>query len=389
MKKLLIALLALSVAGVAFAADPALTFSGALETGMAFTQTDGDDDDGAVKMYNDDADENVRFELIGAYTDGDFGVEFRYRTESFTDTALVENYAYVWGNLFNNMVTFKAGNVDDSAWESEGDDGFDVADDHGLQIQVKPMEGLNLGVKLNVPKTDAYTYEQFQKEIGFGLGYTSDLFNFQAGYKLDSDADADYGDAMDDYLVLFNKIAAALDPTWDDAEFAADDVNASAYFGVNYKGLKGLKAIAEAKMFNLGDSDFGYTEANEEFAYDVNEQINVGILMYQYMYSDSDTADFANLIDFKPYVNYKLNDKVTLGFAVYYGTTMMNVDSTDPTTEIYVKPSATVQLGPKAKFVGFYKYDTLTMDKDFAEQVLGVEDTVTTQTIQLDFIYSF
>jgi len=167
MKKLLIALLALTVAGTAFAADPALTFSGALKTGIQFTSSDADKDDetgidptdGFVTTYNDDAGKTTRLDLKGAYTDGDFGLKFRLRSNAFE--APVVNYAYAWGNLFSNKVTFKAGDIDDDAWETEGDEGFDLADDQGLQIQIKPIEGLNFGVKFATTaayETDDETY---------------------------------------------------------------------------------------------------------------------------------------------------------------------------------------------------------------------------------------
>lgn len=369
MKKLLIALLALSVAGVAFAADPALTLSGAVKTGLTFASSDSTSatEDGMVLLQSDDVGDNVpvRVELVGAYTDGDFGLKFRLRSNY--EDALTFSYGYVWGNLFNNMVTYKVGKVDDGSWGTEGDEGFDAADKvgNGLQIQVKPVEGLNVGVKLNAPvatKVDTYTawtYEQFSNEMSFGLGYTSDMFNFQAGYAMDSDADD----------------SGSEDFSW-------------AYFGANYKGMEALTAIVEAKFGGLGDADLGWKEFNETVEYAVSEQISVGVLSWQTMFGEFYTAgaikdpldgavvaDDGLLYSVKPYANYKLNDKTTLGLAVTYAA---QGDATD----ITVKPSATVQLGAKAKFVGFYAYDT-------ADSGVKGADPINTQTIQLDFIYSF
>lgn len=364
MKKLLIALLALSVAGTAFAADPAFTFSGALKTGMTFASSDATSatEDGMVLLQSDDVGDNVpvRVELVGAYTDGDFGVKFRLRSNY--EDALSFSYGYAWGNLFSNMVTFKVGKVDDGAWETEGDEGFDVADGNGLQVQVKPVAGLNAGVKFNAPVATAngtytaWTYEQFGNEVALGLGYTSDMFNFQAGYQMDSDADD-----------------------------AGSEDFAKAYFGVNYKGLKGLTAIAEGRLGALGDADLGWKEFNETVEYAVNEQLSVGVLAWQTMFGElyvggaikdvltgASVADDSLLYSVKPYANYKLNDKTTLGLSVEYA-------AQGDATSMTVKPSATVQLAPKAKFVGFYAYNTAD----------DTADTVNTQTIQLDFIYSF
>lgn len=406
MKKLLIALLALSVAGTAvFAADPALTFSGALKTGLQFTSsdeegvidTDGDGEDiekadGAVSLYSDDAEKALRLELVGAYTDGDFGVKFRLRADG--QASLNFSYGYAWGNLFNNMVTFKVGKVDDGAWATEGDEGFDVADGNGLQIQVKPMAGLNVGIKLNataiagvpvnpeeagidmdadgeddvtflVPGSSAraMTYAEFFSESALGLGYTSDLFNFQAGYQMDS--------------------------AYDDEKDADYDANAyaMAYFGASYKGMKALTAKVEGRLGALGAADYSWKEFNEVVEYAVNDQISAGIVLWQTMFSEfyddgatkdpiwGDLKDDGLLYSVKPYANYKLNDKTTLGLAVTYAA---QGDATD----ITVKPSATVQLAPKAKFVGFYSYNT-------ADSGLKGADPVNTSKIQLDFIYSF
>jgi len=154
-----------------------------------------------------------------------------------------------------------------------------------------------------------------------------------------------------------------------------NDVNASAYVGFNLKVAKALKLIAEIKFFNLGAySDIGYTWSNVEVGYDINEQISVGILSYEWTYGDSDLETY---VDIKPYVNFKLNETVTLGAEIGYAVQ-------DKMTDLWVKPSATVQFGKKAKFVGFYKYDKADYD-----DLLDVKDPIATNTIQLDFIWEF
>jgi hypothetical protein len=370
MKKALAILMVLAmVTGVAFAQDaPALTFSGAIKTGVQITSGDSAED-GAVIAYNDDAGKISRFDLKGDYTDGDFGVSFRIRADDFVTPKL--SFGYVWGNVFSNMVTFKAGNIDDGAWATEGDDGFDVADGLGLQLQVKPIEGVNFGVKLTPGAATPMTTEQFASELAIGGAYVSDLFNFQAGYKLDSDYDDTV--AADGTAKIYG-----YEFTGEEYALAFPDVKpedwAYAYVGFNVKAIENLTLKAEGKFTSLGAySDIGLAEINEIVAYAVTDPLAVGIVMYQWIPGNSDAETIMN---FKPYVNYKLNDKATAGFAFFYE---MNSGYLKDATTMYIKPSLAYAFNSHAKINAFYKY----VAKD------DTEDTTSDNVVQLDFIWSY
>lgn len=363
MKKALAIITALAlVSTVAFAQDAAaLKLSGAIKTGVQMTSGDSAED-GNVVAYNDDAEKISRFELVGTYTDGDFGLKFRMRADDFKTPLL--SYGYVWGNLYSNMVTFKAGNIDDGAWETEGDDGFDVADGLGLQVQVKPAEGINFGVKLT-PGTTAMTTEQFTGELAFGGAYVSDMFNVQAGYKLDSDIDAP---------ATFKNADDADAALWIASLGVDADTEAFAYVGANIKAVEKLTLKAEGKFFNLGaSSDIGLTEIDEIVEYAVSDPLAVGIVAYQWLPGNS---DLENIMNFKPYVNYKLNDKATAGFAFFYE---LNSGYLEDATTMYIKPSLTYAFNSKAKINAFYKY--VAAD--------NTVDTTADNVVQLDFIWSF
>lgn len=339
MKKALVVLLSLVAAGALFAADaPTFALSGAVKTGVLF-QTGDTNEDGSWKLYNDDAGKTSRLEIVGTYADADYGLKFRLRSDDFAAAPSV-SYAYVWGDFLADMITFKAGAVDDGAWATKGDTGFDVADGKGVQVQFKPIAGLNFGLKLDLVAANATT-EQFIGETAVGLGYTAEKFNFQAGYKMDSDVD---GSSEDE---------------------------AFAYAGIQFVGIEALTVTAEAKLTNLGDTAVAaaVTTIDEVVEYSGIESLTLGLISYQVLSGD-DNVDMK--ISVNPYANYKLNDKATAKFGVYYE---MQGDASD----IWVQPGVEYVLGAKAKVNAFLNYDM----KDTGS--VATNDT----KIQIDFLYSF
>lgn len=351
MKKALAICSALAlVAGAAFADDaPALKLSGYLDTGVTLTQTDADGDDGAVTLYADDAGkDDYRFNLNGSYTDGDAGVTFRLRVQNdFNSDAspnFADGYVYAWGTFADGLVKVKAGKVDDGSWATKGDAGYDFADGKGLQVQVMPVKGLNLGAKLDLV-ADTATINEFVGETAFAGAYSNDMFGFQAGYKFDTYVDG------------------------------SSNEEAAAYVGLDIKAVPNLGAQFEAKFFDIGmDSELQTQELCETFSYTVSDPLSLGLVCYQELSGDSDVKIE---MTFNPSVSYVLNDKITLGLSGYYGTQEDVYDS-----EIYVKPSLSYAISEKATIFSYYKYDMYTSAVD------GV-DPVNTSTVNLEFMYSF
>jgi len=152
MKKLIVLLLAFAMVGAVFAADapaPALTFNGYLNTGFQYDTTSD-----LVKLYGAYAGKTSRLRLNAAYTNGDFGVNFRYQSND-SATAPSVTQALVWGNLFNKMVTFKAGELNDYTWATPYNSFGNFDGQTGIQVQLKPIAGLNFGVFVPVTAAGA------------------------------------------------------------------------------------------------------------------------------------------------------------------------------------------------------------------------------------------
>jgi len=309
MKKLIVLLLALAMVGAvsaqaaAPAPAPALTFSGYLNTGFQYdTGTD------LVSLYGAYAGQISRLRLNAAYTNGDFGVNFRYQSND-SATAPAVGQALVWGNLFNNMVTFKAGKLNDYTWATPYNSFGNFDGKTGIQVQVKPVAGLNFGVFVPVTAAGATPINTF-KDMSIAGKYSA------AG--------------LADFLVNLNLGAAA------------NELIGS----VNVTAVKDLTAIVEADItditdvantlyldeylsYAMGDLSVGaYIDQTfgTPFAWSVTPEVDYVMgnveLYASFMY------DSGNAWSFDPYVNYTLNAKSSVKtYASYDDTNTFTVGS--------------------------------------------------------------
>jgi hypothetical protein len=410
MKKALVGFLILAVGAGVFGQDEAkgLKFGGALKTGFQFQADDTGDTDPSMRMYNDDAGEETRFDLDGSYTQDNYGVVFRLRTDTAISgyvgvemgdfnpplpLAMVPievNQAYVWADFLNNMINMKVGKIDDSTWKTSGDEGFHYSTGSGLRLEVKPMDGLNLGVFINGP-SDNYksnkeidggvVTERYLLETAFGVKYETETFNVAAGLKLDGKGDglttyeSDYGFETTDVGRPDSK------PQEYDFDVENSEKGMGAYVGFGVTPMKGFNANVEARFNNLGGyADYGWIWINETVSYAVTEPIEVGLVMHQRLFGEDafGTATDANpYLTFKPYVSYALDEKWTVGLDVPLGfwTDVIKYD-------IGVKPKLSYKVGENASINGFYLFDIMEFDHE------GSEST-TTHTVQIDFIWTF
>lgn len=153
MKKALAIISALAIASAfVFAEDaPALKLSGYIDTGIKAVITDSKTASDTVQLWGDDSGSMTRFDLNGTYTNGNAGVDFKLRTQTIGAPAI--NYFHAWTSLFDGKAKLVAGKLDNSAWKTEGDDGFTCENDEGIQVQIMPVAGLNVGVKFNTNGT--------------------------------------------------------------------------------------------------------------------------------------------------------------------------------------------------------------------------------------------
>jgi len=199
MKKLFVLLLAFAMVGAvsaqaaAPAPAPVLTWSGYLNTGFQYTSSDG-----YVYLWNADAGNMTRVRLSAAYTNGDFGVNFRIQNSDVGTTvgAQLFTQALVWGNLFDKMVTFKAGKLNDYTWATPYSSWGALDGKTGLQVQLKPAAGLNVGFFVPLAATKSITVANTFKDVNVAAKYTADgVGTFLAHLDLGTTANALYASA--------------------------------------------------------------------------------------------------------------------------------------------------------------------------------------------------
>jgi hypothetical protein len=333
MKKALVALLILAIAGGAFAQE--LNLTGLINSGLVtgFGEGVSPAEDGLKAIANDAGVDLYRFQINGVYTNGDVGARFRLRAQGGNNIFL--HYAYGFANLFDNLLLVNAGYIFDGTYVTQGDIGDDVGEGIGVQLQVKPpqVEGLN---------------------VGFGVYYTGKTSG-TAGYL--APVTGDYTDANNNGKWDTNETITGgadyewIDPT--DANNAVDHPNfvlSAAYtmpdlFGVQAryklvpgdkdKALLGISILALPQLtaelefifdnmyVNFGNKDNAAITFAQALAYEVTDQITVGGEFYEYLTRGDKTslgytdAPIIPLV-FHPWVSYALNDQFTPKFAFGY-----------------------------------------------------------------------
>jgi|GEM_PF-2102547 len=372
MKKLIVLLLALSVVGIAVMAQdaaaapaPTLKLSGYLDTGLTYAKVGSADD--AVAQWGNDSATNGRFQINGSYTNGDYGVNFRLRVQpsngfsaSSSPNAVFLRRGYGWTNLFGGMAMIQAGKLGDYTWSGANGNYWNSFGNFdgpvGIQLQIKPIDGLNFGIFVPVAQTSApMTLSDTFGSSALGLNYTmKDTFNVQFGYQMmpDTKAGADTTSSSL-YLAAGGELSSATVAYYDGAgvlvpgPLVANTVytkvvttagavatknNSSLWFGGQILAVPKLTLDFEGQVSALGASDKGSFFVFENVAYDL-APLNVSMQMSQEMFNAS--SDKAQL-EFNPTVDYALSDSINAGV----------------TGDIAMKDSKTgYDFGPYAKFV--------------------------------------
>jgi hypothetical protein len=157
MKKALIVLLILGVAGAVFAQD--LKFDGQIRTGLVVGATNVEESDPVLYAHSVSAERRIgQFRLNGAYTNAEktAGAKFRLQFRDYTGSvvpALPWFFGYV--NLFENAVTLNAGLIDDGTFGT-GDAIYDDDNGEGLGGLAILRPGKDLGLEIGL---GAYTGE--------------------------------------------------------------------------------------------------------------------------------------------------------------------------------------------------------------------------------------
>jgi hypothetical protein len=159
MKKLLIVLLILSVAGSIFAVDlgDGFTLGGEVKSGFGiFSQDDGDDDNGDdtyIQALNDDAGSPLRGRLNFGWAGDVGGTKFRLQANSGTDAVTMPK-AFGWVNLLDKKIVIWGGHGVDDIYGTGADDVLYYKNVDGgdqVRIEVRPIGGLSLAFGLPLP----------------------------------------------------------------------------------------------------------------------------------------------------------------------------------------------------------------------------------------------
>lgn len=282
MKKALIVLLILGVAGGVFAQD--ITWSGSVGTGVFFQVGDKTDDD--VIVFADDDDDGVPIiaKLGAVYDAGDWGLKLGTVGKWNEDEGYMKFHnAYGWMNFIDGILNVKAGMIDDGVWGTGEyiDTGF--ATGGGMRIEVKPITGLNFGVFFSWPNGGAGPNEikDWFQTTAFGFEYDAGTWKANASAKLYSEVDAERGDTDFDITAGFG--------------FYGID-RLSIYFGFLGEGLIEYDDPLLKFGLNVG---YQFTDA-------LSFGLEAGLIM----------QDGISEVSAKPSVEYAVNDNISLGAEV-------------------------------------------------------------------------
>jgi hypothetical protein len=341
MKKALVALLILAIAGGAFAQE--LKFTGYVNTGVAVLG--GEDvpysDDGITSYARDAGRAGTRFQLNGAYTNGDFGFNFRLRAQGqgTANNSLFVHYAYGYATLFDTVKLF-AGDINNGSWETQGDWGDDQGEGVGALLQIVAIENLNAGVGIywtgltgsssttvfsgstsasgiqygTAAQLGSVVDSHYLTKVTFGGAYTMpDLFGIQTAWAVGRNKDGekyainsgDIGISVLAVPKLTAEFEFVLTGIGNDKENIPSTDVADALLENDGVTLTGSQAVimptAPAYMFV------------QSLGYEINDQLNVGLIAYEYL----STAEFNNTkydkLSFSatPWVSYKINEMFT------------------------------------------------------------------------------
>ena len=221
MKKIL-ALLITALAAAAFTAAAfaqELKLSGEAKTGIFWqkVQTEGENEltrkipQVTLHSQDDAGGEEGRFRLNMDYDNSNnFGFRARIQWETWKNEYPNWQYAFGYGNFFNNQMTVSVGKLGGSPWGTGGPEMWrelEVTRYGGMRIEWKPgfiaeeNGKLNVGFVLNYFDADRdqgfadlqVTLTEVLKESIIGVSYTHDRFMARFAYRLDSNLDGIQG----------------------------------------------------------------------------------------------------------------------------------------------------------------------------------------------------
>ena len=375
MKKTLIVLLILAVAGGVFAQE--VTWSGEVLTGAMVKMGDGiiapnGDETATIQADEDDVPTGVKARLNAAVTDDNWGLELGAAADIFTSGADLSKGVYFYNAhgwmSFVDMIKIRAGLIDPGVWTTKGPEDFNFSSGLGIRVEVTPIEGLNVGLLLNYGRDKGNSAWAGPMKVGDFLQETV----FGASY------------SNPDMMNLYVSVAFALDSKHIDDEAKSQAV----IFGFGINPIEALSIKVEAKVEELGQySDFGWMWFIEDVSFRVMDPLLVGIRFDEKLASeDSSLANllagnidfYKTALGFKPYVEFTV--EAVEGLSVGAEIPVWMKDNGDGLTLASFGATAWAKYAMGGSWVkASYGFESTT--KDFGDALV--------HTIRLIFGYSF
>jgi len=389
MKKLLVFLLILAVAGGLFAQDAGtITWSGNLYSGVRFQAEDGDN--AKVDIYHDDA-AGPQFSLVGKYTESNYGLQFGINADPTVAGAFTLDSAFVWLKPLD-ILTINAGL---GFGEIPAVYDWPKGPGPGVQFLLAPIEGLTLGMTLSTPNADyaGYKPEYALQETAFGVKYVSDLFKVHAAVKLDSEADITAGSVA---WAAFGLDAATLGGAFTQASADEKEITASA--SVEITAIDSLTIDVGGNVVNLNDwaSDgAGYAAIIQKVAFTL-APLNAYLLVTEELYSYNEeifpgfTVKAPTGLHFEAGVGYVINPTYKFRFALGANNWLLDGDTFGDDNDgfknntVWFQPALDITLGDHAAMTIYYKGTVQNTLKD-----VGVDERPFASLAQVNFTWSF
>jgi hypothetical protein len=305
MKKALVFLLILAVAGGLFAVDlgNGVSLAGEIVTG-AIIKTDGPAD--TTKFYAGHSDPDLnRLRLTLGYASDIFGFSYRLEAKEFNSMSQTNHqgaqtldtaFAYGWVDLLDSKIRLVGGKIDSNAWGlgkviNFDDPAFD--DVLGARVEFKVVDGLNFGLALPLRYPGATSVEIDKSLTNFILGafYSADAFKVVASAYISASDYTAYSAPADRTSAAAVATSGGFVDSWLGVEIPLDAIG----IGVNvrFDSRDTVGYIQPGARVNFAKDAFSfYVKGNAK------------------IWFDDDTKDAAISFELRP--TYKINDLVTV-----------------------------------------------------------------------------
>ena len=390
MKKIIITLLITTFACSAFAQE--FTVNGEVKTGLFYSRFDDGINEVLEKSYfhsrddagNDNSDNRTmptpgRFQIDMAYLHNNVGFKVRFRWESWLSQTSLPffNYAFGYGNFFQDQLTLSIGKLGASPWGTGGPEMWkelEISTLGGIRLEVKPkflpvLDGLNVGFVLNyfdggmdstTSSNTVINLGDYLQESVIGISYTNDLFHARLSYRLDSERDFRTTPGTEGGQLVYRIEEYMLKNLLPDLSLWA--------LGY-YEGI-GAEAESYYLFYNwlFAQYDPDNFTAQIRLGFDVRETRNILHIRPSFYYKF-----FANL----------LNTGISFSYAQDFGDGKMYKDS--PYAYMEVEPKVQVNLKPNAYVAFAYNYRSEYGREVQAHKDKGIKPIKERQWVNLRF----